>query len=561
MTLGERRLFDADAWTPALNKFAGVTHLTVSLFDARGEIACGPINPTPLFRLLASAEYDPGLVPECVRRSLRSTTRRAIVCANAGGLAIVGTPLVLNGDVVGAMIAGYHLLDYPQTIPIERLAKETHLPFSRLWEIVRQQTPVTRPRFEIQGELLQMLGETILRERYRTREYEEIAEELRTTAAELRATAAAKDEFLAVLSHELRTPLTPILGWARMLKLGDDPARVARAADVIERNALLQAKLVDDLLELTRIARGKVTFDLTIVDLGAAIRAAVEAYVDPAKQQNVRLEVVDLGGPLPAKADPFRLQQVFRNVLSNALKFTPAGGQITVSVETHDQCGVVTIRDTGEGIAPDFLPFVFDIFRQQERGTRRAHEGLGIGLALVKRLTELQGGQVTVASAGQGRGTAVTLQFPLSADSDMPSPSDAQRAGGFFRELRGVRILIVEDMEDTREAMRLILERLGADVLVANDGLDALEMIDAATPDVVLCDLRMPRMDGFEFLQTLRDRPDSCPPVIAVSDFASRTDHARTEHAGFDGHLDKPFDDAGLLAAVGAAIARRRQSE
>jgi signal transduction histidine kinase/CheY-like chemotaxis protein len=530
---------DATVWRPALEKYATVTHLTVILYDDDGHIACDPINPTALFEALAHAPSDPGLFQECADRCVSGQQNAStITVAKRSGLAVVGTPLALNGRMVGAAIAGYHLVDFPQTVAIERLAHDSGIAMGPLWDIVQRETPVSRSRFIVEGELLQVLCDTILRE---------------TDAA------AAKDEFLAVLSHELRTPLTPILGWARMLKLGDDPARIERAATIIERNALLQSKLVDDLLELTRVTRGKVTLDLRVSDLSDAIRSAVDVYLDAATQKRVALQVLEAGEPLLVNADTNRLQQIFRNVLANALKFTDAGGSITVTLSNVAGTGVVKIRDTGEGISPAFLPFVFDIFRQQEQGTRRRHEGLGIGLALVKRLTELQGGDVTLASGGVGQGTEATIQFPLAAESDgglAAVPPVTERG---LRELHGLRLLVVEDNDDAREATRLILEGLGADVLVARDGVEALEIVAAAEPDVVLCDLRMPRMDGFEFIRALHHKPDILsPPVIAISGLASREDHRRTKRAGFEGHLDKPFDDAGLLAAVGAAIGRRR---
>jgi signal transduction histidine kinase/CheY-like chemotaxis protein len=545
------RLFDREAWTRALEKYASVTHLTVAVYDAAGQLTCGPINPTPLVELFARYDYDPGLFAECVRRGLRPGRRKAIVVTHRSGLAATGAPLVLNGDVVGVVAAGYRLVDFPQVAAIEHLAWNGRIPFDRLLDIVRQAAPLSADRFAAQGELLHVLADTLLRETHRTQQYEE-------AAAELRAAGAVKDEFLAVLSHELRTPLTPIVGWARMLKLGADAARVARAADIIERNALLQARLVDDLLDLTRVTRGAANLDRRVVDLSEAVRSAVDAYIDAARQKNLALHVAYVNEPLLVSADTHRLQQVFRNILSNAVKFTPAGGAITVALGKTGDRASVSVRDTGEGIAPEFLPFVFDIFRQQEQGTRRRHEGLGIGLALVKRLTELQDGDVTIASEGIDRGTEVTVQFPLVADiGALEAPVPA--ATSVPRELRGMRILVVEDMDDTREATRLLLQRLGADVLVAKEGSEALAIVAEAQPDVVLCDLRMPHMDGFEFLAALQSRPDlPHPPVIAVSGLTSLADHERTTRAGFQGHLDKPFDDAGLLVAVGAAMAGRR---
>jgi signal transduction histidine kinase/ActR/RegA family two-component response regulator len=545
------RLFDAEAWTRALEKYASVTHLTVAVYDAAGQLTCGPINPTPLVELFARYDYDPGLFAECVRRGLQPRRRKAIVVTHRSGLAATGASLVLNGDVVGVVAAGYRLVDFPRVGAIEHLAWNSRIPFARLWEIVRRAAPLSADRFAAQGELLHVLADTLLRETHRTQQYE-------AAVAELRATGAVKDEFLAVLSHELRTPLTPIVGWARMLKFAADPAQVARGADVIERNALLQARLVEDLLDLTRVTRGTAKLDRRVADLSEAVRSAVEAYIDAARQKSLALHVTYVDEPLLVSADVHRLQQVFRNILSNAVKFTPAGGAITVTLGKTGDRASVRVRDTGEGISAEFLPFVFDIFRQQEQGTRRRHEGLGIGLALVKRLTELQDGAVTIASEGIGRGTELTVQFPVvDGIGELGAPVPA--AISVPRELRGMRILVVEDMDDTREATRLLLQRLGADVLVAKEGSEALAIVAEAQPDVVLCDLRMPQMDGFEFLSALQSRPDlPHPPVIAVSGLASLADHERTTRAGFQGHLDKPFDDAGLLVAVGAAMAGRR---
>jgi signal transduction histidine kinase/CheY-like chemotaxis protein len=543
-------LFDVEVWRPALDTYGAVTHLTVTLYDGRGRAVCESRPATPLFAVFQQQRYDNGLVGDCARRCLaHGEDRSPIVEGPFHGLAVVGTSLQLDGNIVGAAVAGYALVEFCHSAMIERLARDAGVPFRRLWEVARLQPPVPARRLILQGELLRVLGDTLLRENRRTRQYED-------AAAELTTAAAAKDEFLAVLSHELRTPLTPILAWTRLLMLDSGRDQVVRAAQVIERNALLQVRLVEDLLELNRLTRGKVVLDLRVHCLSDVVSAALEAVGEAAQRKELDVEFIDTGERLCVEGDGDRLQQIFRNVLLNAVKFSPAGGKISVTLTQDGDEVVVRVQDTGEGIEPEFLPFIFDIFRQQELGTRRQHAGLGIGLAVVKRLMDAHEGSINITSEGPGSGTEVSMRFPLVSEREL-----LVRPAMTLPDLSGVRILVVEDMNDSLEATTLMLKRLGADVSGAVDGIEGLAAVAACPFDLVLCDLRMPRMDGFEFLRELHDMPGrKNVPVIAISGLAGAADHQRTRAAGFEGHVDKPFDAEHLLAAVGAAITRRPQN-
>jgi CheY-like chemotaxis protein len=266
--------------------------------------------------------------------------------------------------------------------------------------------------------------------------------------------------------------------------------------------------------------------------------------------KKIDITYVGSNEPLAVEGDAGRLQQVFVNIVSDAVKFTPAGGNIRVTVERVSETATVRFADTGEGIAADFLPHVFEMFRQREEGTRRRHSGLGIGLALVKRIVEMHGGRVDISSGGLGRGTEVTIRLPLT-ERPLTAGEDQTTSRSDPRPFDGLSILLVEDTEDSLDATRMMLTVLGADVLVAHNGVEALDVMGMNRPDLVLCDLRMPEMDGFEFLRELcRVQGDQHVPVVAISGLVSEADHQRTRAAGFEAHHDQPFNHTAHVMAV-----------
>lgn len=538
-------MFGPHLWQPALDKYAEATGLTVELYGVDGQVVLSSLHLTPLIALFRKHGFEPGLFIECARRCLTQTNARPAVIVTENGLTVVGTSLVLEGEIVGAAVAGYALAEFSNVAAVQHWVKTSGVPFDRLWNIVRGQAPAPERRLVLHGELLQVLGDALLRENLRTRQNEEFVEQLQ-------AAAEAKDEFLAVLSHELRTPLAAIAGWSSVLKMSQSTEHAQRASEAISRNVWLQTRMIEDLLDVSRIASGKVRLELGLHELQSLIRAAVEASAQEVEKKSIHLEFDDLCESVFVEGDSGRLQQVFRNILSNAVKFTPAGGHIRIALSCDPEIARVVVTDTGVGIAPAFMPFVFDIFRQEETGTRREYGGLGIGLALVKRLLGLHKGTVSIASAGSGHGTEVTVELPVAPEASVLGQAAPIEVPISRLALAGLSVLVVEDVADTRESLRVLLQLLGARVTVASDGRAALNMIAAAEVDLVLCDLRMPRMDGFEFMLELNRIASNHPPVVAMSGLVSDADRARTHKAGFEGHIKKPFDGATVVAAVDA---------
>jgi len=373
------------------------------------------------------------------------------------------------------------------------------------------------------------------------------------TLADLEAARAAaeeanrlKDDFIAALSHELRTPLQPILGWTEVLRRHSKLDDVTtRAMEVVHRNIRQQVRLVDDLLDLSHILHGKLMLRAETFDLREQVRAAVEAVEEAARAKGVRLDATLPDAPLAMWGDAARVQQVVSNLLANALKFTPAAGRVGVRLETRETRAVIEVDDSGEGIAESDLSIIFEPFRQGRQSTRRG--GLGIGLDLVRRLTELHGGRVTVASAGLGQGVRFRVELPLSR----PEAAAAAPPVGARPRLESHAVLIIEDNADTRDVLRLMLEVEGATVETAGDGEGGLRAAVRLRPDIVLCDIGLPDIDGFEVARRLRARGElPGARLIALTGYGQEEDMRQARKAGFEAHLTKPVNLEQLLALL-----------
>jgi len=380
-----------------------------------------------------------------------------------------------------------------------------------------------------------------------------------------------KDEFLATLSHELRTPLNAIVGWAQILKSTEaKPEDYREGIEAIERNAKAQTELISDLLDVSRIISGKMRLELQPVEPVSLIRSAVEGFSATAIAKGI---VIDQDLDLRVgtiNADPGRLQQVIWNLGHNAVKFTPAGGEITVRMRRIENEIEITVSDTGQGINPAFLPHIFERFRQEDGTTRRNHGGLGLGLAIVKNLVEMHGGRIRAASEGEGKGSTFTVNLPVSGPSASAQEPDAilDRTPRASKEhhrtlLEGTRVLIVDDDPDARTLIHRVLKRYGAKVTEAETVDEALNLLTEARPRVLISDIGMPKRDGYDLIQAVRSRGYSANalPAIALTAFARPEDQKHSLVAGFQKHLPKPVDTHALIEAVAVLVGESRPAK
>lgn len=361
-----------------------------------------------------------------------------------------------------------------------------------------------------------------------------------------------KDEFLAVLSHELRTPLNPILGWSKLLQQGKlDVAKTKTALATIERNAKLQVQLIDDLLDISRILRGKLSLTVVSVDLSTVIIAALETVRLAAEAKAIQIQTNVLPNIGIVMGDAGRLQQVVWNILSNAVKFTHNGGQVTITLTSDNNHAQIEVTDTGKGISALFLPHVFEHFRQEDGATTRKFGGLGLGLAIVRQIVEMHGGTVAVDSLGEEKGATFTVKIPLASQLSVLPVVEA--ASDDSENLNGIRIFVIDDEPDSRDFIAFVLEQAGARVTAFASGIEALQAISKVLPDIIVSDIGMPEMDGYMFIQQISSLPLDIGgqiPAIALTAYAGEVDHKQALLSGFQCHISKPVEPGELIQAV-----------
>jgi signal transduction histidine kinase/ActR/RegA family two-component response regulator len=379
----------------------------------------------------------------------------------------------------------------------------------------------------------------------------------------------AKDMFLATLSHEMRTPLNAIVGWLSILRMRrPSEAHLAEGLEVIERSTMTQVRLIDEVLDVSRIISGKLRLEITHCDLIDAINAGISAVRPAAEARNITLDVHLDAAAGPGSCDPTRIQQVVWNLLSNAIKFTPKGGNVHVALDRDQSCSRITVSDNGQGISPEFLPYVFDRFRQADNSARRQFGGLGLGLSLIKHLVEMHGGTVEAHSAGKGHGATFIVRLPITAvvideinredaSTDPDGKAPAPAAGPQAVRLDGVHVLVVDDEANARRMLVLVLESVGADVTTAASAADAIAVLDATAekedgPDILVSDVGMPEQDGYDLIREVRRRGHRAEdlPAVALTAFAQSDDAYKAVLAGFQIHLPKPVNVRDLTEVI-----------
>src|SRR5688572_10227586 len=455
--------------------------------------------------------------------------------------------------IIAILIDAYGFYAVVATAPIILIICFTYQTYLKNIEVSVAQTEAARLHVE---ELSRYISEL--------QRSEEARGQLLVRAERARSEAEAanriKDEFLATLSHELRTPLTSLLGWSSVLREARRDEKVlSQGLDAIDRNARVQAQLIDDLLDVSRIVSGKLNLDVRPLDISSVVRAAINVVRPAADAKGIRLDYLAAPGLGAISADSGRLHQIIWNLLSNAVKFTPQGGEIKIRIEQERSHAKVTVQDTGQGIDPEFLPRVFDRFRQADSSTTRSFGGLGLGLAIVRHLVELHGGTVSAESEGAGKGATFSATFPLLTDRYEPIAQSAEWHASEVRSLDGLRVLLVDDEPEAREILTTVIGRTGAEVKACISASDALSKLAEWRPDVILSDIAMPDEDGYSFIGKVRSLPRDQGgdiPAAALSAYARDEDRMQALAAGYQMHIAKPIGASQLVTMVAKLAGR-----
>lgn len=445
---------------------------------------------------------------------------------------LIAAPDLRQTDEIFAQIRGGH--SWSGELRVQRKDKSE-------FAAMVSHSPIHNEHGQLVG--LVQVSRDITAQKQAEEDHAKLLESERQARADAEEANRIKDEFLATISHELRNPLNVILGYSEVLVRSSEANEsefVQRAAEILRRNAIAQAQLVSDLLDLSRLQLGKFSLNRQVVSLTKTINDAVETVRAEALAKGLEVKIEMSNEPIFVDGDPLRMEQVVWNLLNNAVKFTPAGGTVTVKLAKRNGFAHLAVADTGQGIDPKFLPHVFEIFRQADATISRRHGGMGIGLALVQQLIQLQGGSVSVSSGGAGQGAEFTITLPVTTEATQP-----RKTGGLVQPnaLTGLRILVVDDSSDTVEMLRTLLEMDGAMVTTAGSGPEVLEILERENFDVILSDISMPGMDGFELLSRLRKLPNGRDvPVLALTGFGRVEDVERAQSEGFFAHITKPVD-------------------
>jgi len=557
------QLLDPAVWQEGLERYARATNLAVALVDADGHLLSQCINPRPTWSLLrAQSPPDADACPFCLMPSHpRSCVAKALITGSfrvtrdRTGLVHVTVPLVMGDHALGALVAGQVFDQYPEPLVLEHVAVTFGLRPQQVWQLARLEPLVKRATLRVYAELLATLGNTFLRTHYdaaieahRLAEMTRLRDLLQQRTQELTETDRQKDAFLATLAHELRNPLAPIRNAVHILQLKSPPEpELHWGLDVIERQLQQMTRLIDDLLDLSRITRNQLDLHKERLDLGEVLQAAVETSRPLIEASGPAFVVTLPPEPIALDADPIRLAQVIANLLNNAAKYTKRGGHICLSAERQGSEAVVTVRDTGIGISAEMLPRIFEMFTQGKRSWEHAQSGLGIGLTLAKRIVELHAGTITAHSDGPGQGSTFIVRLPAVHEAS-PVRRRASRKRERTAAAASRRILVVEDERISAASLERLLQLEGHEIRTACDGLEAVSVADEFQPDVVLLDIGLPKLNGYEVAQRIRQQPWGRGLVlIALTGWGQETDRRRSQEAGFDHHLVKPVDPAALL--------------